>query len=439
MFVFLTLNAQKNDFVGVCTHFDQGWNLKIMDDVADLGCGWIRDGVNWSEVEKVKGKYVLPEKTLNWMTSAKDKNIKVLLILAGGNRLYADNYDKKAFGEFAKFIVSNYSLYINAIEILNEPSNSGFSQFYENGKGTFNGLNSNRNFQSWVEKYVDLLNYTAQIIKNIKPSLPVVGLGSAPPVNLAQIKYGLSEDVDGITDHPYSRNGISLGYKNTLDFIRRDKLVIGDQQGTFYSYIKDYQKRISNKGIWFTELGFSVNAPEMITESNRFDLQAIYLLKSFIEAKALGVTHQFVYEFSDNCRDNTNKECGFGLCQPGRIPKKSFEVMKRFNQETLNLTPQLNMELSFGDGKMDGNYSNDISRRIYKFIDGEREIYYIWTFDEQNYTKKLILKGNYRKIVEIKDCVSNQNIQPTLIINKSQIEMFGFQSFFSPIRVVVTK
>ena len=48
----LTALHAADDHVGVCAHFDQGWSVpELMPMIADLGVGWIRDGVPWKDIE----------------------------------------------------------------------------------------------------------------------------------------------------------------------------------------------------------------------------------------------------------------------------------------------------------------------------------------------------------------------------------------------------
>lgn len=379
LFSFIFIFSQKNEKIGVCTHFDQGWDLNIMSDINDFGCGWIRDGVNWNEVEKTKGIYELPEKTKLWLTFAKNYNIKVLLVLAGGNTLYYDNYDKKAFSDFANFVVKNYGNYFNAIEILNEPNNSGFSQYYENGMATFNGLDNKRGkMQSWVAKYVDLLNFVAAGTKKINPLIKVVGLGSLPPQTLFQLNYGLNSYVDGITDHPYSVSAEFMPFANTIQFQKRDQYIIGDSVGTYYSYIKNYQTLLENyksgkKKLWLTEFGFTTTGKENLTQ----EYQSENIVKRLIESNYLKVDKFFIYSFRDNCSDIMNKECGFGLIDTKGKSKKSYNYTKKYISDSRESVSMTNKELSINN-QYKNSFSNSINYRIYKFNENGKIVFYIW-------------------------------------------------------------
>jgi len=92
------------------------------------GIVWIRDDLGWEGVEKQKGVYQIPERTLAWIRAAHANHLRVDLILNGSNKLYADRYDPQAFAQWAGWVAKELKDDIDAIEILNEPNNFGFSE-----------------------------------------------------------------------------------------------------------------------------------------------------------------------------------------------------------------------------------------------------------------------------------------------------------------------
>src|SRR5665213_852527 len=83
--------------MGVCTHFAQGWDYeKIMPLIEKSGLGWIRDDLGWEPIESQKGVYHIPERTLAWIKAAHAHHLRVLAILNGSNKLYADHWDPQA-------------------------------------------------------------------------------------------------------------------------------------------------------------------------------------------------------------------------------------------------------------------------------------------------------------------------------------------------------
>ena len=54
----------------------------------ESGAAWIREGISWSDVEKIKGKYEVPEIYDKFIDSAIANGQKVILCVSGGNALY---------------------------------------------------------------------------------------------------------------------------------------------------------------------------------------------------------------------------------------------------------------------------------------------------------------------------------------------------------------
>src|SRR5437879_3599764 len=70
--------------MGACTHFAQGWDYqKLMPLIAKSGLGWIRDDLGWESVEREKGVYQIPAKTLAWVRAAHAHRLRLLVILNG--------------------------------------------------------------------------------------------------------------------------------------------------------------------------------------------------------------------------------------------------------------------------------------------------------------------------------------------------------------------
>ena len=425
-----SFSQTRNEHIGVCVHFDQGWSLDIFNEISELGCGWIRDGVNWSEVEKTKGVYNLPTKTLNWFTVAKQKKLKVLLVLAGPNPLYDNQYNPTAFANFATYLVKNYSNYFSAVEILNEPNNSGFSQYYEKGKATFNGIGANKGTQTWVIKYVNLLNTVANKVKTLNRNITVIGLGALPPTSVAQIKYGLSSNVDGITDHPYSENAFSVPFANNQIFKTRDVNVVGDSIGTYFSYIKSYknllaQYKKNKQEIWVTEFGYSTN-PE--TSKEKELNQASSIAKRLIESQFVGVKKSFIYSFRDNCNDVQNKECGFGLRTTSGEKKVAFTVVQELCKDLSDYSLITDPKIVVNGDKTE-DFKDNNRYRVYGFNKGKSRIYYIWSIGNNQIKSIKYLKINpLAESLKIEDLISKKIVLQKSVKSVGDIALNGEES-----------
>src|SRR5260221_6203106 len=101
--------ASRDDQVGVCVHFDQGWAVsEIMPMVADLGVGWIRDGISWSEIEPKPHAYTIPPRLSQWLDAAQASHLKVLFVLGYGNKAYQDPFDPDAYARAEVFLATHF-------------------------------------------------------------------------------------------------------------------------------------------------------------------------------------------------------------------------------------------------------------------------------------------------------------------------------------------
>jgi len=74
-------------YVGVCTHFSQNKGIVEMNirSMKNAGIAAIRDEVGWSAIEREKGKLVMPERLDQYVRSASQAGLDVMLILDYSN------------------------------------------------------------------------------------------------------------------------------------------------------------------------------------------------------------------------------------------------------------------------------------------------------------------------------------------------------------------
>ena len=313
---------QRDDRIGVCTHFSQNWPVaEVMPLIARSGAGWIRDDLNWADLEPAPGKYQIPSKARGWIQAAKQMGLKIDLILAYGNPAYPDHYDTDAYAKAAGWLARELANDIQAIEILNEPNNFGFRDTYG---GQWNGNEPNGSVSPYLRKYVQLLNAAAKEIKLANPHMTVIGLGTPAPASFRMIALGLAPQVDGLTDHPYGGPLPELvPYAGTPYFIQRDGIATADASGTLASQVSMFRAQAKKWGatdkLWQTEWGYATApAKQGVPE----ETQAVYILRRLLESEAAGVEHTFIYDFKD---DGEN----FGLVRNDLSPKKSYFALQR--------------------------------------------------------------------------------------------------------------
>jgi hypothetical protein len=334
--LMLSVLHAADDHVGVCTHFDQGWSVpEIMPMVADLGVGWIRDGVSWSDIEPEKGHYRIPAKTAAWLDAAQAHHLKVLLLLGYGNKIYADPFSPPAYARAAAFLARHLAGRIDAIEVLNEPNNPDFGSTYG---GKWNGKEDDGSVSPYVRAYANVLTVAVAAVKKANPRMLVVGYGAPAPATFRMIALGPPPLLDGITDHPYS-GGRKLPefipYAATPDLLQRDGIATADEQGTYRSQCAMFRVQEAKYGLhaalWNTEWGYSTALPpndkenEVVTPEE----QAVYVLRRLLEARALGVI-SFYYLFRDDGGDSHQAWQNFGLVDTHLKPKPAFYAFQRF-------------------------------------------------------------------------------------------------------------
>jgi hypothetical protein len=335
-------SVARDDHVGVCTHFSQGWDIaQIMPLVADLGAGWIRDEQGWGDMEPQPHHYVIPPRLSEWVNAAHDHHLKVLLMLDYGNKAYRNPFSPDAYAQAAAFLATSLKGKIDAIEVLNEPNNA---DFYSTYGGQWNGNEANGSVSPYVRAYAALLKAAVAAVKKANPSMLVVGYGAPPPATFRMIALGPPTGLDGITDHPYSgtmRLPELVPYPATPDLLKRDGIATADILGTYASQCALFRSWAARHGLraalWDTEWGFSTMQSPAHPEANLPpDAQAVYVVRRLLEARALNV-QTFYYVFKDEGGDPTKEYDNFGLVDGLLKKKPAFFAFRRFTQAFAHL------------------------------------------------------------------------------------------------------
>lgn len=317
-----------NDRMGVATHFTRWKQDGAIPLIRQMGVSWIRDGEYWAGVEKNRGEYKIPENTWAWLKACKANGIKVIFILNGANPRYENRYDPEAYTRWAAWMAAELKDYVDAFEILNEPNNFGFSKHYG---GEWNGNNNS----AWLPKYVDLINRAAPAIKAVNPNVKVIGLGAPAPANFRMLAMGISPDVDGVVDHPYSMRLVPELVPWAAGLIKRDGVATADERGSFASQMRMYQQQSAKfngpKEMWLTEWGFPDFVPLKpgIFAGYTQSAQAKYAQRRFVECLGLNVRVSIWYDFINDGNNRYDAEDNFGVVDSKLKPKPIYHAIQK--------------------------------------------------------------------------------------------------------------
>jgi len=208
--------------------------------------------------------------------------------------------------------------------------------------------------ESWLRRYVTLINQTAGAVKAVNPEMKVIGLGSFPAMNLRMIELGVSPQVDGITLHPYSYRITPeiVPYAASDDnFKRNGGRQTADAEGTFASLIRISRqfsaKHDGPKETWLTEWGYTTKRDRAGSKSHfagfTEQAQAAYIQRRFLECLGLGIENSIVYSFMDDKNNppetsEFNGEDNFGLVRSDGTPKPAYAAVQRLARETAGFT-----------------------------------------------------------------------------------------------------
>lgn len=270
---------------GMGTH--AGWSAaSTKPEFAELlqraGVKNVRDEVPWSGMEQQRGVYQITQLKDTYLRLLNQKGIHPMIILDYTNPLYDNNglpYTEDGIQGYANYgneLANRYEELIPNLEVYNE---------YNSREG------------GTPSKYYNMLKTTYETIKADHPDTQVVG--PAPSyvdiLNWMESLYqlgGLSY-LDAVTLHPYNFPAPPEGLEQLAE--------------TYRSVIRKYNNG-NDKPIWFTEDGWPTH-----TGGTSEQLQASYLVRSYVLALSAGVEKMFWYDFMDDGTNAADAEHRFGI------------------------------------------------------------------------------------------------------------------------------
>jgi Ca2+-binding RTX toxin-like protein len=188
--------------LGTQTHFRQGWNIALLDDLQRLGINSIRDSITWPKAEATKGVYDFSHFSAAWVNQALDAGMNVLLVFDTRNALYDNGfsvYSPEGVQAYADFIVATLQAFpgVGAIELGNEYNGDNFvtGPIAEAPKSERD--NFYKQLVVAVHQALDAADIDVTVIGASTHSIPV-DYFAALEAN------GALDLVDGVSIHPYT-------------------------------------------------------------------------------------------------------------------------------------------------------------------------------------------------------------------------------------------
>ncbi len=328
---------------GVCTHLyrrDQGWKVeKLIPIMQKMGVSVIRDGIIWRRTETVKGEYTLTPETDQWIKAISQTDIKVILVLAYGNRLYDNPLDVEAYVNFVTWIAEKFKDHPNilAFEVWNEPNNFQFRKEYG---GQWQG----RDNAPWITPFAELVQKATAAIKKVDSDrLVISGAGNPPASQYMMARHPEAfEQLDGLTSHPYTfRLPPEIVPWGGPKLDARDGIASADSDHTLTSMWQIFQdgmkKNLSKQmPIWVTEVGYTTfnhTAKPGLSAGFTESAQAAYLVRGLVANLAHpDVKVWCVYDLMNDGIDPLHGESQFGIVRHEREnlePKQAFFALRR--------------------------------------------------------------------------------------------------------------
>jgi len=280
------------------------------------GIGWVRCGFIWSNLEPVRGVWVLGGAD-EAVGEAERSGAKVLGIM-GGSPFWANGgmpwmyppTDLEAWRDYVRTLSSRYRGRVAAWEIWNEENILPFWQP-----------------QPDPAYYVQLLSIASQEIRSADPGAVIVMGGLAGPgVDYLEecLKLGAAEYVDAVAYHPYPETMGIVG--SDADSLYRPKEALCR---LLVDYVHNLVARYTSRDIriWITEVGWTTcsQSPPGVDEPT----QASYLLRTLVNYATTDVERVFWFNLRDTMVDEFDH---LGLLRNDFSRKPSYAYYRTFQQ-----------------------------------------------------------------------------------------------------------
>jgi hypothetical protein len=284
------------DSIGLGVKFSQGQPMSQLSMLLDLGVSWVRDSVNWEDIEPSPGDYVaFPEELRKRLEFYRAHDIGVVFLLAYDNsRAYPPTLnnpfapiDPGAFGKYAAEMARRLKAagVRFTLEVWNEPHNYVLKEMLG---GEWNGKAPSR----WVDHYVRMVREAVRAVKAVDPKVTLLSDDDMWVIHYWFLEAGLPKELDGFAFHPYTKGPpevTSIG--NDTEWVKPFTAV--DEDGSFASAVRRLRRQGQDKlgkapQLWATEWGWKLGdetSDGPVTE----DMVATFLPRAYLVAQAAGV------------------------------------------------------------------------------------------------------------------------------------------------------
>lgn len=364
---------------GVVVHYRDGlWENynKDLNLLKTCGIKYIRTDFLWRAIDDGNGNYNF-SKYDNWVTKAKEQDIKIIAILIPNGKICGDdmkiNSDKelKEFENFVEALAKRYPEILE-YEIYNEPN---LSSEYTGGSAY-----TSDEYLQWYAKAVEEIK---KRLGSINEKIHITGGATATPKEsnancmestefIRNISlYGAYDYADAFSYHPYAKENVARQNENLYTKIENHKKLFSNLGGFIKKYITE----------------FGVYSSNGITE----DVQSQKLIQQNCIIDGYNADMAIIYNFWNVGSDKNNSEANFGLLYNNYTPKPSYYAMKNYYQNTngaeyigsLNITNGLEAHTYDKDGhpliiawsnNTDNTYNFNINQMTAKDIYGKEII-----------------------------------------------------------------
>ncbi len=328
--------------------FTSGQDLNaVAASIEQLGMGWVKQTINWRDVEPVRGQidFDTLDEIVNRFASS---NLKILFTVttapAWARSYILENGPSDSLTDYGSFVATlarRYTGRVQAYEIWNEP----------NRRSEWSCTESPDNPTFCKARYIDLLAIAYANIKAVDPAAFVISAGLAPTgyndgVNAIDDRIflsglyvaGLSNMSDAIGAHP-------LGWANPPDSAccsEPDGVATHYENASFYfrNTLDDYRKIIveANDGstpIWITKFGWGTsedtNPPstnDVFVSYTSLEEQAAYITRAIELGTELGFVGPMFLSNLNGCQGGSDVEsCYYSLISPDGTPRPAYVAL----------------------------------------------------------------------------------------------------------------